>query len=141
MKRAEKLGEATINGKQVSFFSPPHDEPDFLWVDIGELTRAFLPRDASRKMVAMTQRFDKGGRVATTARNGAKVATIVSHAIAQAMTGAIDQLCGHAEDGGPCQSEYCRQAAYFTKDNSPMSLEQLVAAHKNVGGPFLRGIA
>ncbi|MBN8292811.1 hypothetical protein JI664_12625 [Rhodobacter sp. NTK016B] len=139
MKRATKIGEAIINGRPVSFFTPPHDEPDFLWVDMQELARAFVPRDVARRLLSNTQRFDQGGRVATTARNGSKIATIVPHPIAQAVVGAMDHMSGHPDDGGPFFSEYCRQAARFSKDHSPMSLDDMLAAFKNSGGPFLAG--
>ncbi|MDX3930237.1 MAG: hypothetical protein QHC90_31245, partial [Shinella sp.] len=86
------VGTAQINGKPVSFFTPPHSEPDFLWVDIEELAKAFLPRSAARKLLKMSHEFDRNNRPVTTARAGDRIATIMCHAMAQAMCGAIDQM-------------------------------------------------
>ncbi|WP_103171612.1 hypothetical protein [Paracoccus sp. SY] len=145
MKRAEKLGEATINGKQVSIFTPPHDEPDFPWVDAYELARAFLPKPAAKEIVERTKRFSKGPSAVATTRNGGKVSIIMCHAMAQGLMGSIDDLSGHSDsedgawpDGGPAFQEYSINAGRFMADNWPLSFEDLMAAFKNQGGPFMR---
>lgn len=40
LKPAKILATTEINGKPVSFFTPPHAEPDFPWVDVQELAAA-----------------------------------------------------------------------------------------------------
>lgn len=57
-----KLGEISVNGKTVSVFRPPHNEPDFPWVDVEELAKAFLPRQEARRIVKMTHSFGDGKR-------------------------------------------------------------------------------
>lgn len=144
MKRAEKLGEATINGKQVSFFSPPHDEPDMPWVDHYELLRAFVSKHDAKALVQKTRRFKDGAHVSVTARNGSRLVSIIPHAIAQGLLGALDDVNGDkAEEGswpegGPRYSAYCLAAGVFAADNWPLSLEEIIHAFHSPGGPILR---
>ncbi|RWR28844.1 hypothetical protein D2T31_12080 [Sinirhodobacter populi] len=138
MKRAEKIGEATINGKQVSFFTPPHDEPDFPWVDHYELLRAFVGRSDAKALVSKTRRFKDGQMVSVSAKNGAKIVSIIPHGIAQALIGALDNANGHGDEDGPAFNAYCRAAGEFCKDHWPQSLEYMLAAFKNNGGPIMR---
>lgn len=135
-----KLGEIAVNGNAVSVFEPPHDEPDFPWVDAGELASAFIPRRAAKKLVEMTHRFEGGGRYATV-RNGDRIATIICHAMAQGMCMAIDSMKGYreTESGGPAYSEYTFAMASFTADRRPMSFDEVVHALQNPGGKFLKG--
>lgn len=141
-----KLGTATIRGKEVSFFEPPHkDGPDFPWVDVKELAGAFLPPEAAVRMVEHAQRFGGDGeRVVTVARNGDDIATIACHAMAQGLCGAIDLWGGFkakdADDNGPAHWEYCIAAGRFAADNWPLSFEGLMHAFHNPGGHFMRGI-
>ena len=144
MKRAVKLGEAAINGKQVSFFSPPHDEPDMPWVDHYELLCAFVPKKDAKALVEKTRRFKDGAFVSVTARNGSRLVSIIPHAIAQGLLGALDDVNGDtAEDGswpegGPRYSAYCLAAGVFGADNWPLSFEDMIHAFRNPGGPILR---
>ncbi|MCL7998001.1 hypothetical protein M8994_07070 [Brucella sp. 21LCYQ03] len=82
LKPAEFLANYTINGKEVSFFTPPNDEPDFLWVDIEELAQAFMPDEDAKRMVQHSHHLFEGERCVATVKNGDRIATVVSHAIA-----------------------------------------------------------
>ncbi|WP_314712913.1 hypothetical protein [Sphingobium yanoikuyae] len=140
---AEILARAEINGKLVTFFSPPHAEPDFPWVDVEELARAFLDDGAAKRMVQHAQNFDRDNRPVTTAQNGDRIATIIPHAFAQGLCGAIDQWDGfipdEEEDNGPAHWAYCGVAGRVCADHWPLSFEQIFQAFNNQGGPFLRG--
>lgn len=136
------LTRADINGQPVSFFSRPHTEPDFPWVDVEELAAAFLEADAATRMVQHTHNFDRDSRPVTTARNGDKIATIIPHAFAQGLCGAIDQWTGFVgkdeDDPGPAHDAYCRAAGHVAADHWPLELDQLIYAFHNPGGPFLK---
>lgn len=133
-----KLGEITIKGSAVSMFAPPHNEPDFPWVDVEELAQAFLPPSAAKRMVSHAQQFGGDTRTCATARNGDRIATIIPHALAQGLCGAIDQWSGDKADEGPAFLEYCRAAGRFAADKSPMSIDALIHAFHNPGGKFLK---
>lgn len=133
---------ADINGHPVSFFSPPHTAPDFPWVDVEELAAAFLDAEAAKRMVQHAHNFDRDSRPVTTARNGDKIATIIPHALAQGLCGAIDQRNGFVgkdeDDSGPAYDAYCRAAGHAMADHWPLDLDQLIHAFRNPGGPFLK---
>ncbi|KKB86487.1 hypothetical protein VW29_02740 [Devosia limi DSM 17137] len=136
-----KLGEITVNGKPVSVFEKPHVEPDFPWVDVEELAKAFLPRSRARRIVALTHRFGEaeGQRACSTARNGDRIATIICHAMAQGLCGMIDVEAGHHVDElGPAHSGYSAAMGGFIFDKGLMSMEAMFAAFKNSGGPSMR---
>jgi hypothetical protein len=139
--QAKFLATAQINGKPVSFFSPPHREPDFLWVDVEELAKAFLPRSAARKIVKLSQKFETENRLA---RRGTRVCTIICHAMAQGMCGAIDQILNDyvkSDDewgGGPCETAYCIAAGKMMADHFPLPVTEIGRAFHNQGGPFMR---
>jgi hypothetical protein len=132
-----KLGTATINGHQVSFFKPPHSEPDFPWVDVEELASAFLPADEAKRLVEHAQGFDRDARPVATARNGDRIATIMPHVLAQGLCAAIDQFDGHAEEEGPAFAACCRAAGRFAAEHWPMSFDDIITAFHHPGGPFL----
>lgn len=138
-----KLGEIVVNGKHVSVFRPPHDEPDFPWVDAEELARAFLPKAAAKRMVSHTQHFGGDVRAVATAANGDRIATIMCHAMAQGLCGAIDQWKGFKpkddDDNGPSHQAYCLALGVFAADHWPLSFEQMIHAFHNPGGKFMRG--
>jgi hypothetical protein len=135
-----KLGEITVNGKQVSVFKPPHEEPDFPWVDVEQLAKAFLPRQAAKRIVEMTRKFGGDHRSYATARNGDRIAIIVCHAMAQGLVGMIDHFNGYVdeEESGPAHQEYCFALGKFSADKAPMSFDDLMHAFHNPGGAFLR---
>ena len=141
-----KLGTTTINGHEVSFFEPPHkDGPDFPWVDVKELAGAFLPPEATARMVKHAQQFGGDGpRVVSVTRNGDDIATIVPHALAQGLCGAIDNWNGFkpadADDNGPVHWAYCIAAGQFAADHWPLSFEGIIHAFHNPGGHYLRGL-
>ncbi len=144
MSAARLLTKADVNGKGVSFFTPPHSEPDFPWVDIEELAAAFLDAEGAKRMVQHTQNFDRDQRPMATAPNGDRIATIVPHAFAQGLCGAIDHWngCGRndeEDEAGPAHQEYCLVAGTVAADHWPLSFEEIFHAFKNPGGPFLRG--
>lgn len=139
--QAKFVGAYEINGKPVSFFTPPHDEPDFLWVDVEGLAKAFLPRAAARKMIKLSHKFETETRLA---RHDERVVTIMCHAMAQGMCGAIDQdQHGYvkADDewgGGPSETAYSIAAGRMMADHHPLPFSQLAKAFHNQGGPFMR---
>ncbi len=143
--KAKLLGTATINGKTVSFFSPPHGEADFLWVDVEELALSFLPPADARRMVSHAQNFDRANRAAETAVNGDKIVTIISHPMAQGLCSLIDQMSGHPlpkDDewgGGPANLAYVVALADTQSKFRPLGISGLIAAFKNQGGPSMRG--
>jgi hypothetical protein len=143
--KSKYVNSAEINGRMVSFFTPPHDEPDFFWVDVEELARAFLPRAAARKMVKHSQDFDRTNRAAETAAHNGKIVTIISHPLAGGLCGAIDQLNGYQDSeedewgGGPAFLAYTKAAATIMQGHSSGGIPGLIAAFKNQGGPNLRG--
>ncbi|MEH3109005.1 MAG: hypothetical protein PGN22_02740 [Agrobacterium cavarae] len=138
---AKFVGTAIINGKDVSFFTPPHSEPDFLWVDVEELAKAFLPRAAARKMVALSQKFEQENRLA---KKDGKIRTIMCHAMAQGMLGSVDQILhGYTKldeewGGGPSETAYCVAAGKMMYEHSRLPFDQLFKAFHNQGGPFMR---
>lgn len=136
------LARTDINGQQVSFYSPPHSEPDFPWVDLEDLASAFLEGDAAKRMVQHAHNFDRDNRPMTTVRSGDRIATIVPHALAQGLCGAIDQWNGFVgkdeDDTGPAYDAYCRAAGHVAADHWPLDLDQMVQAVRNPGGPYLR---
>lgn len=136
------LARADINGQSVSFFSPPHAEPDFPWVDIEELAGAFLDAEGAKRMVQHVHNFDRDHRPVATAQNGDRIATIAPHAIAQGLCQAIDQWSGFVanddEDNGPAFWAYCAKAGVIAADHWPMDFADLIHAFKNPGGPFMR---
>lgn len=145
--KSQFLGTKEINGREVGFFTPPHNEPDFVWVEAYELARAFLPHDAAQRMVSHAQNFDRENRAAETAARGPKIVTVIPHAVAQGLCSAIDQLNGYVEKedeewgGGPVNTAYCVAAGHALRDFMPrMSFEGLIAAFHNQGGPNLRGL-
>lgn len=138
------LTRADVNGRPVSFFSPPHAEPDFPWVDVEELAAAFLDAEAATRMVQHTHNFDRDNRPMTTTWNGDKIVTIVPHALAQGLCGAIDQWNGFVPEGeagaGPAHDAYCTAAGHVAAEHWPLELDQLLHAFHNPGGPFLKGM-
>ena len=138
-----KLGEITVNGKQVSVFQKPHDEPDFPWVDVEELAKAFLPRARARRIVAMTHKFSVGDGIRTcaTAANGDRIATIICHAMAHGLCGLVDWEAGHGkDDAGPAHTAYSVAMGQFISDRGLMSWQDMLRAFNNTGGPHLKAM-
>lgn len=136
MKRAVKIGQATINGKQVSFFSPAHDEPDFPWVGQYELFRAFMGRNDAKGLMKVTERFE-GKKTGVAAKNGSRITTIIPHGVAQSFCGGLDRRHGHPDEGGPAFRAYCFAAGEFCRTQWPMTMDQMLAAYKNTGGSIV----
>lgn len=145
LTKARLLGALEIKGKPVSFFSPPHTDPDFLWVDIEELARVFLPDDGAKRMVQHTHGFNVAGRKCEMAVSGDRLVTIVPHPMAQGFCAFIDKEAGHIEltedewNLGPANLAYTRAFADAHTQFMPMGFAELFAAYRNQGGPFLEG--
>jgi len=145
LTKAHFLGKVDIKGKPVSFFSPPHDEPDFLWVDLEELAKAFLPDDAAIRMVKHSHNFGMVNRPTEAAVCGDKIVTIVPHPMAQGFCAFIDHENGHIELNeeewslGPANLAYVRAFADAHKKYMPLGFNGLFAAYSNQGGPYMRG--
>lgn len=136
-----KLGEITVNGHQVSVFKPPHNEPDFPWVDVAQLARAYLGDEGAPRVLAMTKRFGVDQRAYAVAQNEDGIATIVCHALAQGLVGMIDHKNGWRGEGdeGPTHREYCMAFGVFAAKNWDMSFDDIFRAFRNPGGDYLRG--
>lgn len=145
LTKARFLGTVDIKDKQVSFFSPPHEEPDFLWVDLEELGKVFLPADAAIRMVKHSHKFGMVNRPTATAVHGDRIVTIVPHPMAQGFCAFIDHENGHVElnedewNAGPANLAYIRALADAHKKFMPLGFDGLAAAYRNQGGPNLRG--
>lgn len=135
-----KLGEITLNGKQVSVFKPPHDEPDFPWVDVAELASALMDDGAAARIVKMTRGFGSDKRAYAVAKNGDGIATIICHAMAQGLCSMVDFHSGWRgdPDGGAAHREYGFAFGKFAADHWPLSFEDIRHAFNNPGGHFLR---
>lgn len=140
LKSAQFIASVEINGKSVSFFTPPHSEPDFLWVDVLELINAFVPLDDA---VALTNavrlyRLD-GSSPFATAINGDRITTIACHSIAQGLCDAIDKSNKQKrKHGGPAFNAYSSAAAHTAIEHSNLGFAGMFEAFGNVGGPFMR---
>lgn len=143
--KSHYLGSQPINGADVSFFSPPHDEPDFIWVDLQALARAFLPEEDAARMVKHAHRFDDACRPAQTAVHGDRIVTIVSHPMAHGFCSYIDETNGYvlANDGwdnGPAALAYIVAMADAQHNFMPLGFDGLAKAFNNAGGPSMRGL-
>jgi hypothetical protein len=144
IRPAKLLCSKEVNGKKVSFFSPPHDGPDYVWVDLEELALAFMPADKSTRLVLISQASVCGnGRSVTTAINGDRIVTVGCHSQAQGLAAAIDHVNGYRGKGmtGPAFTDYCFASAEVEADHGEHTFESAVEASRNIGGPFLRGRA
>jgi hypothetical protein len=143
MSGAKFVGSRVINGATVSFFTPPHDEPDLLWVDFVQLARAFLPEEDAVRFLRHSRNFGLDGATpAATARRGDEIVTIVSHPVAQGFCGYVDLRNGVkvSDDdwgGGPAGVAYAVAMGTAQNEFAPMSFEQMGAAFHNAGGPSL----
>lgn len=137
-----KLGEITVNGRRVTVFRPPHNDPDFPWVDVEELAKAYLPEARARHIVEMTHSFGGDVRAYATARNGDRIATIICHAMAHGLVGMVDFQNGYRGEfeEGPAHREYSLAMGVFAADNWPMRFGEIIHAFKNPGGKFLAGM-
>lgn len=137
-----KLGDITINSKSVSVFRPPHDDPDFPWVDVQELAQAYLPEVEAARIVTMTHAFGGDTRACVSVKSGDRIATIICHAMAHGLVGMIDFKNGHRGEleEGPAHREYSIALGVFAADHWPMSFAEIKHAFKNPGGKFLQGV-
>ncbi|KQV39173.1 MULTISPECIES: hypothetical protein [unclassified Rhizobium] len=143
--KARFVGVVEIKGKPVSFFSPPHEEADFLWVDLEQLAQVFVPEDAAKRLVKHSHNFGVASRPTEAAVRDGKIVTIVPHPMAQGFCAFIDQQEGHIElqedewSLGPANLEYVKAFADAHSKFMPLSFEALAAAYRNQGGPHIRG--
>lgn len=136
IKKAIKLATAEINGKSVDFFEPPHMEPDFPWVDVFQLARAFLSKGAARAMLKNAKGFD-GGKSAPTLTCDGVLVTIQCHAMAQGMCGGIDNVKGNYDEDGPVFKAYTEAAGIILMNHTDMTPDEALEAFNNPGGPFM----
>lgn len=140
---AKLICSKDINGRKVSFFSPPHDEPDYVWVDFEELALAFLPAAKATRMVQLTQKSREGSKGITTALNGPRIAMIACHAVAQGFCMMIDHVSGQdggrGGDRGPAFTDYCLASAEVEADYGHLTIQGYAVASENIGGPFAYG--
>lgn len=138
MSKALKLASATINDRKVDFFEPPHPEPDFPWVNVHQLAKAFVSKGDALACLKVAQKFGEGTK--TISHNGGLV-TIACHALAQGFCAAWDCKNGFAPDeDGPIFKAYVTAAAKLCVDERPMEFEETIHAYHNPGGPFARKI-
>lgn len=140
LKPASLITKVAINGKDVSFFTPPHSEPDFPWVDVAELASAVCHGDEAALLANAAYLYRPGGhRTSATAVDGSRICAIICHAQAQGLMGAIDQLHGFEKDDvRPAFDAYCFAAWEIVRTHCQYGLTDLLKAYSNVGGPFLR---
>jgi len=144
-KKARYVGSGDISGKSVSFFSPPHDEPDFLWVDLELLAKVFVSDETAIQLVKTSHQLGRLNRPTTTARHNGRIVTIVSHPFALGVCTLIDHQQGYVSasdidwNNGPAALAYIKALAQAQRTFAPLSLEQMFAASRNEGGPFMRG--
>lgn len=144
-KKAQYVGSSEINGQSVAFFSPPHDESDFLWVDLEQLTRAFVSEETAIQLVKTSHQLGRLKRPTATAHHNGRILTIVCHPIALGVCGVIDHKQGYVSasdsdwNNGPAALAYIKTLAEAQETFAPLSFEQMFAASANEGGPFMRG--
>ncbi|CAN7653255.1 hypothetical protein [Rhizobium sp. LjRoot254] len=134
------LATAELNGARVSFFEPPHSEPDFPWVDLRELTAAVCPPSLRAQMVRNAAKICRGvQQPVLTVTNGFDEIEIVSHLTAQAVCATIDELETGCPDPHGLAEEAFLAVAFDTYSKCyPMTVEEVVAAMGNLGGSFGR---
>ncbi|MGE6740266.1 hypothetical protein ACQKGC_08350 [Allorhizobium pseudoryzae] len=139
------LTVAKINDLPVSFFTPPHDEPDFPWVSVRDLVVALEgDEETADRFVRHTWNFNEKNDVYTTAKDGDRIVTIIPHVMAQGIAGAFDEKNGFVatedEDAGPCHWAYCIAAGRTAVDHWPLSFQEMFAALENCGGPYMAAL-
>jgi hypothetical protein len=136
---AQFLASADINGKPVSFFTPPHSEPDLPWVDLRELALAVLPEKEAEVLTAAFPRLyrENGQSPYATAVIANRSCAIISHLQAQAFAGMADTLKGiSVEEDGPEFEAYWDAFAEIFNGHVRMSWSEYAWAVGNIGGPF-----
>lgn len=135
MNKAIKLVSAEINNRKVDFFEPPHPEPDFPWVNVHQLARAFMSKGEALVQLKVAQKFGEGTK--TISHNGGLV-TIACHALAQGFCAAMDCKNGSGyHDDGPIFMTYSTAAAQICVEHWPMGEKETIHAFHNPGGPFM----
>lgn len=143
--KARFLGTKPINGMEVSFFSPPHDEPDFLWVDLLQLAAVYMPQEAAERMVRHSHKFDMVSRPVEAAAHDGRIVNIVSRPMATGFCSFVDYSQGHIlqnEDDwnlGPAALAFAVASADAQMEFAPLGFEGIARAFTNQGGPGLRG--
>ncbi len=129
----------------VSFFLPPHGEPDFLWADMDQLVRAVSTNGPSSDMLHHLQAVNDPRRKTTTIAHEGRIVTIAPTPVTQGFCVFVDIVNGHADLtgdlwlSGPASMAFAKALADAHADHFPLSLETLTAATFNQGGPFCRG--
>lgn len=137
--------KAHIYGGDVSFFTPPHQEPDYLWVDIYELADAVASRTQRQEVASRVLQFIQAFRVVVTVAHEGRIATIAPVPFAHGLCIFMDVLNGHSELNrddalrGPAATSFAYALAEAHAKGSPLDGDALTAAHLNQGGPYMRG--
>lgn len=143
--KARFLCNQSIFGRTVSFFLPPHGEPDFLWADMEELVRAVSPDSPPGEMLYRLQAINEPMRKTTTAAHDGRIVTIAPTPVAQGFCIFVDVMNGHADLdrsthlSGPANTAFTYALATAHGRYCPLSREALAAAVVNQGGPYCRG--
>lgn len=145
-RKAEFLCKQSIFGRHVSFFLPPHGEPDFLWADMEQLVRAVSPNSPPGEMLYRLQAINSQIRKTATVAHDGRIVTIAPTPVAQGFCAFVDlnnrhvDLNGDAWLSGPAVVAFSYALAAAHAQHCPLSREQLVEAVLNQGGPFFRGV-
>lgn len=135
-----------VFGVEVSFFLPPHGEPDFLWADMDQLVRAVSADGPSSDMLYHLQAVNDPQRKTTTIAHENRIVTIAPTPVTQGFCVFVDVVNGHVDLSGdswlsgPASMAFAKALADAHSAYCPLSLEALTAATFNQGGPFCRGV-
>lgn len=136
MNSPKFLASVEINGRIVDFFEPPHEEPDFPWVDAFQLARAFLPKAVAYQQLGLAQQYGQGTKAIS---HDGKIVTIMCHAIAQRMCSFLDCKRGcDIEEDGPVFNAYSKAMGSIVSEHVDMSVEDISYAFRNSGGKYMR---
>lgn len=128
MKMPKKIIEAAINGHPVSFYEPPHHEPDLPWVEGKRLLYSFAVKGCVR--------VSHSSLYGLTSRGGA-AGDLICHCSAAGMCDVLDRRSGSATIGGRAFSAYT-EALLEAVAAYGLTGEDFLKALDNAGGPIWR---
>ncbi|MBB2678674.1 UNVERIFIED_ORG: hypothetical protein M2312_002178 [Rhizobium esperanzae] len=134
------VGPMDINGHAVSFFTKPHSEPDFLWIDIEQLTRAVTAdREAAQRLFEFARGIPFLKRPMAMAAHNGRLVAIGSGQLAQSLCACIDASNGYkaadAEgwNAGPLTLKCIVAIADAQEAYAPLSFVGIAQAFKQQG--------
>jgi len=139
-RKAKFLCKQSIFGRHVSFFLPPHGEPDFLWADMDELVHAVSPDSPAGEMLYRLQAVNGDSQKTATVSHDGRIATIAPTPVTQGYCIFVDVMNGHADLNspnhlqGPANTAFTYALAMAHNQYCPLSGEALAAAVFNQGG-------